>query len=176
MSEVVIATMVAPAAPAVPRDKMEPEVLIMDKLEVSTTHGDMLRLPAQPGGELQTHSPTGVGQIVSPKVMASNMSAKCMDENDLTAVVISSAPVGVTSNVPQWLPQNVEDLNTEDKDEDLPSRIDYGDMTLPWEMPAHSNGCGINTILYEYWRFRWKKYYLSCDMKSDLITLSNIMP
>ena len=64
--------------------------------------------------------------------------------------------------------------DTDDKYEDLTSRVDsYGDVQNPWKMLAHSNSGGINTILYEYWRSRWKKYGLSSDPKSAMITIES---
>ena len=124
--------------------------------------------------EIQTMVTSVVPDTAPREVQASEVhmmdAPEYIDENDLTTVGISYASVSVTLNPPQWLPENADDRNSEDK-YGL-SRIEYyGDIKLPWEMSAHSSG--INTILYEHWRSKWKEYGLSSDLKSAMITLES---
>ena len=48
----------------------------------------------------------------------------------------------------------------------------FWEIKLQYEMSAQYGG-GFNMILYEHWRSKWKKYSLSSDLKSAMITLES---
>ena len=71
--------------------------------------------------------------------------------------LIGPAPVGITSRMSQRLPKNIDESKTEHKYEDITSKEDsYSDIKHLCETWFNSSG-GLNTIIFEYWRFiRWK--------------------
>ena len=92
--------------------------------------------------------------------------------NDLTVVI--------TSKEPQWLPENADDPNSEEKFEDTNSKEDYyGNIKHLCETWFNSSG-GLNTIIFEYWRFiRWKTIIvieILCSQQYEVCSNYIIMP